>query len=95
MPDALPVICASRDYPTAVFYAFGHQHIGFTLGGITGQLVAELVQRNGTDAAQTQSKQQQQQPLLDLSPYRLDRFHPFGEKDGQLTPKFSTLTHDP
>lgn len=26
-----------------VIYAFGHQHLGITLGGATGELVAQLV----------------------------------------------------
>ena len=40
MPDSLPVIGRSRALP-CVLYAFGHQHVGWTLGGITGQLIAE------------------------------------------------------
>ena len=41
-PDALPAIGYS---PTSksVLYAFGHQHLGLTLSGITGQLIAELI----------------------------------------------------
>jgi glycine/D-amino acid oxidase-like deaminating enzyme len=41
MPDALPVIGYS---PTSnrVILAFGHQHIGLTLGGVTGRIVTEL-----------------------------------------------------
>ena len=60
MPDALPVIGRSRKLPNSVFYAFGHHHVGWTLGGITGQLIAELVQGK--------------EPAIDLSPYSLDRF---------------------
>lgn len=41
MPDSLPVIGRSGVSPH-VIYAFGHGHIGLTLAGITGQLVAEL-----------------------------------------------------
>lgn len=42
MPDALPVIGYSlgSEY---VLYAFGHQHIGLTLSGITGKLISELI----------------------------------------------------
>ena len=42
MPDALPVIGYSlgSEY---VLYAFGHQHLGLTLSGITGKLVSELI----------------------------------------------------
>ena len=60
MPDALPVIGRSRKLPNSVFYAFGHHHVGWTLGGITGQLVAEMVQGK--------------EPSVDLTPYSLDRF---------------------
>jgi D-amino-acid dehydrogenase len=42
MPDSLPVIGAAPSCPH-VTYAFGHGHLGLTLAGITGQLVAELV----------------------------------------------------
>ncbi|WP_295513047.1 NAD(P)/FAD-dependent oxidoreductase [uncultured Sulfitobacter sp.] len=41
MPDALSVIgpsCAS----SRVILAFGHQHIGLTLGGVTGKIVTDL-----------------------------------------------------
>jgi glycine/D-amino acid oxidase-like deaminating enzyme len=43
-----------------VFYAFGHQHLGLTLGPMTGRLIAGLV----ADRA----------PEFDLTPYRADRF---------------------
>ncbi len=42
LPDGLPVM----GYASAskrVVYAFGHQHIGLTLGGLSGALVADLV----------------------------------------------------
>ncbi|MGI9316648.1 MAG: NAD(P)/FAD-dependent oxidoreductase, partial [bacterium] len=42
MPDALPVIGHSTLSPH-ILYAFGHQHIGLTLAGITGKLIAEIV----------------------------------------------------
>ena len=41
MPDALPVIGRSTRAPQVIF-ALGHQHIGVTLGGITGRLVSEI-----------------------------------------------------
>ena len=41
MPDSLPVVGRSAASPRAI-YAFGHGHIGLTLAGITGKLVAEL-----------------------------------------------------
>jgi D-amino-acid dehydrogenase len=58
LPDSLPVIGPA---PTRrnVWLAFGHQHIGLTLGPLTGLLVADLVAGR--------------EPGLDLSPYRADR----------------------
>ena len=41
-PDSLPVIGRSPR-SRAVFYAFGHQHLGLTLGPITGRLIAAAV----------------------------------------------------
>jgi glycine/D-amino acid oxidase-like deaminating enzyme len=41
MPDALPVIGLSPRSPR-VLLAFGHQHVGLTLSGLTGRLVAGL-----------------------------------------------------
>ena len=40
-PDALPVIGFST-VSEYILYAFGHQHLGLTLAGITGKLIAEL-----------------------------------------------------
>jgi D-amino-acid dehydrogenase len=42
LPDGLPVIGRSSA-SARVVYAFGHQHIGLTLGGVTGSLVADMV----------------------------------------------------
>lgn len=41
LPDSLPVIGYSDD-SNRVILAFGHHHLGLTLAGITGKLVAEL-----------------------------------------------------
>jgi D-amino-acid dehydrogenase len=41
MPDSLPVIGAGRKNPR-VIHAYGHGHIGLTLGAVTGRLVAEI-----------------------------------------------------
>ncbi len=60
LPDALPAIGPLPSDPR-ILCAFGHQHLGMTLGGITGKLVAELV--DGTDP-----------PSVDLAPFRPDRF---------------------
>lgn len=59
LPDSLPVIGRSTRSP-AVLYAFGHQHLGMTLGPVTGRLVAELVA--GRSAR------------LNLTPYRPERW---------------------
>lgn len=58
-PDSLPVIGLSPR-ASAVVYAFGHGHLGLTLGPITGRLVADLI------AARP--------PLLDVTPYSATRF---------------------
>lgn len=42
MPDSLPVVGASPRHRRVV-YAFGHGHVGLTLAGITGRLVADLI----------------------------------------------------
>ena len=41
-PDSLPVIGYSLDSDN-ILYAFGHQHIGLTLAGITGRLISEMI----------------------------------------------------
>lgn len=42
LPDHLPMIGASHRHRNAIF-AFGHQHLGLTLAGITAEIVADLV----------------------------------------------------
>lgn len=42
VPDCVPVIGPSQRDPR-VIHAFGHQHLGITLAGVTGQLVAACV----------------------------------------------------
>lgn len=59
LPDGVPVIGHAR-HSARVIHAFGHQHLGVTLAGITGQIVADLVARRT--------------PPLDLTPYRAARF---------------------
>jgi D-amino-acid dehydrogenase len=59
MPDSLPVIGRSPSDPQ-VIHAFGHGHVGLTLGGITGRLVAELA--SGLP------------PSTDLTPFAAHRF---------------------
>lgn len=58
-PDSLPVIGASPKH-RRVFYGFGHGHLGLTGGAITGKHIASLVAG--------------QQPSIDLTPFRIDRF---------------------
>lgn len=59
LPDYLPAIGRSRRN-AQVLYAFGHQHLGLTLGPITGALIAALAVG--------------ERPMLDLTPFSLDRF---------------------
>jgi D-amino-acid dehydrogenase len=58
-PDGLPVIGPARGCP-AVFYAFGHGHVGLAAGPITGRLVADLI------GGKT--------PVIDPAPYAAARF---------------------
>ena len=58
-PDSKPVIGRSPRHPNA-WFAFGHDHLGLTMGGITGRLVSELVAGKN--------------PSIDLTPFRPDRF---------------------
>jgi D-amino-acid dehydrogenase len=58
-PDSKPVIGRSPRHRN-VFFAFGHDHLGLTMAGITGKLVAELVTGKPT--------------TVDLAPFRPDRF---------------------
>ncbi|QDI74610.1 MULTISPECIES: NAD(P)/FAD-dependent oxidoreductase [Leisingera] len=58
LPDSLPVIGPSPQ-SDRLLYAFGHQHIGLTLSGITGRLIADLAEGR--------------QPNVDLSPFAADR----------------------
>ena len=59
LPDSLPVIGRSTRHPS-IIYAFGHQHVGITLGGITGKLVQQLADNH--------------QPDIPLDAYRPERF---------------------
>lgn len=59
LPDGVPVLGHSRA-SDRVIYAFGHQHLGLTLAGISGRVVADLVARRS--------------PVLDLAPYAATRF---------------------
>jgi D-amino-acid dehydrogenase len=59
LPDGLPVLGRASGSPR-VIYAFGHQHIGLTLGGLSGMVVADQVA--GRDS------------VVDLKPFAATRF---------------------
>ena len=42
LPDSLPIIGKSNKNKN-VLYAFGHQHIGWTLAAVTGKAINELI----------------------------------------------------
>jgi D-amino-acid dehydrogenase len=58
-PDMMPVIGRAPRH-AGLWFAFGHAHHGFTLGPVTGRLVADLVTG--------------EPPYVDPAPYRADRF---------------------
>jgi D-amino-acid dehydrogenase len=58
LPDSLPVLGEAPRWRN-LFLAFGHQHVGLTLGPLTGMIVADLVA--GRD------------PGIDLAPYGAGR----------------------
>lgn len=49
LPDYLPAI--GRIGTGNLYYAFGHQHLGLTLGAVTGDIVADMVTRGEGPAA--------------------------------------------
>ena len=59
LPDFLPIIGPSKNYKN-VFYSFGHHHLGWTLGAISGKIIASLIAEENTN--------------LDLKPYNSIRF---------------------
>lgn len=59
LPDMLPVVGRAPGLE-GLWLNFGHHHLGFTLGPVTGRLLAELM----TGAT----------PFTDPAPYRADRF---------------------
>ncbi len=59
LPDFLPVIGPSKNNQN-IIYAFGHHHLGWTLGAITGKIVSGILANEKTN--------------LDLSPYNSLRF---------------------
>jgi D-amino-acid dehydrogenase len=59
LPDMLPVIGRAPRHK-GLWFDFGHQHLGLTLGPISGRLLADLA----TGAT----------PVIDPHFYRLERF---------------------
>jgi len=60
LPDFLPVLGPSLKNKN-IIYAFGHHHLGWTLGAITGKIISGIVAGEKTN--------------LDLSPYSSKRFN--------------------
>jgi len=59
LPDFLPVLGPSKNHKN-LFYSFGHHHLGWTLGAISGKILAGIIAEENTN--------------LDLSPYKSLRF---------------------
>ena len=59
LPDYLPVMGQSKKYKN-VFYCFGHHHLGWTLGPISGKIISGMIAEENTN--------------LDLKPYSSLRF---------------------
>ena len=60
LPDFLPILGPSLKNRN-IIYAFGHQHLGWTLGAITGKIISGIVAGEKTN--------------LDLNPYSSKRFN--------------------
>jgi D-amino-acid dehydrogenase len=59
LPDCLPVMGPSKNYKN-LYYSFGHHHLGWTLGAISGKIMASMIAGENTN--------------LDLSAYNSLRF---------------------
>ena len=59
LPDFLPVMGPSKNYKN-IFYCFGHHHLGWTLGPISGKIVSGMIANENTN--------------LNLEPYSSLRF---------------------
>tara|TARA_B100000686_G_scaffold333328_1_gene399140 strand:- start:1297 stop:2553 length:1257 start_codon:yes stop_codon:yes gene_type:complete len=59
LPDFLPVIGPSKNHKN-LFYSFGHHHLGWTLGAISGKIISGMIAEENTN--------------LNLSPYNSNRF---------------------
>ena len=60
LPDFLPVMGPSKNHKN-VFYCFGHHHLGWTLGPISGKIVSGMIANENTN--------------LNLDPYSSSRFN--------------------
>jgi D-amino-acid dehydrogenase len=60
-PDMLPII-GQAPHHRNLWFCFGHAHQGFTLGAVTGRLIAQMATA--------------ERPFLDPAPYRPERFQP-------------------
>ncbi len=60
LPDFLPVMGPSKNHKN-VFYCFGHHHLGWTLGPISGKIVSGMISKENTN--------------LNLDPYSSKRFN--------------------
>jgi D-amino-acid dehydrogenase len=59
LPDMLPIVGPAPKH-SGLWFNFGHHHLGFTMGPVTGRLLAEMLT--------------EQKPFTDPSPYAADRF---------------------
>jgi len=60
LPDFLPVIGPSKNHKN-LYYSFGHHHLGWTLGAISGKIISGMIAGENTN--------------LDLTPYNSQRFN--------------------
>ncbi len=59
LPDFLPILGPSKNHKN-LFYSFGHHHLGWTLGAISGKIISGMIAEEKTN--------------LDLSAYTSQRF---------------------
>jgi D-amino-acid dehydrogenase len=59
LPDMLPIVGPAPRHP-GLWFNFGHHHLGFTMGPVTGRLLAEMLAG--------------EKPFTDPAPYAADRF---------------------
>ena len=60
LPDSLPVIGQSEKSKN-IIYGFGHQHIGWTLGAVTGKIINSLCN--------------DRVPNINIEPFKPNRFN--------------------